>query len=119
MRPGRRDDALAFTGEARKTFERLGAETRTTIGGPGTHAGAIFLNIEAASATELGRFLDATLRDSDALSLQGRVMAADEMSLSAGLEYERRLFELANATEDRVEGMNAFIEKRKPEFKGR
>ena len=47
------------------------------------------------------------------------VMAADEMSLSAGLEYERRLFELANATEDRVEGMNAFIEKRKPEFKGR
>src|SRR5437764_10435224 len=47
------------------------------------------------------------------------VIAADEMSLSAGLEYERRLFELANATEERVEGMNAFIEKRKPEFKGR
>jgi enoyl-CoA hydratase/carnithine racemase len=47
------------------------------------------------------------------------VLAADEMTLSAGLDYERRLFELATATEDRIEGMSAFIEKRKPEFKGR
>ena len=47
------------------------------------------------------------------------VLAADEMSLGAGLDQERRLFELAMATEDRVEGMNAFLEKRKPEFRGR
>jgi enoyl-CoA hydratase/carnithine racemase len=47
------------------------------------------------------------------------VLAADEMALSAGLEHERRLYELAMATEDRVEGMTAFVEKRKPEFKGR
>jgi enoyl-CoA hydratase/carnithine racemase len=47
------------------------------------------------------------------------VLAADETSLSAGLDHERRLYELAMATEDRVEGMNAFIEKRKPEFRGR
>lgn len=47
------------------------------------------------------------------------VLAADEHPLSSGLEYERRLFELAMATEDRVEGMKAFIEKRRPEFKGR
>ncbi len=47
------------------------------------------------------------------------VLAADEMALSAGLEAERRLFELAMATEDRVEGMTAFVEKRKPEFRGR
>jgi 1,4-dihydroxy-2-naphthoyl-CoA synthase len=39
--------------------------------------------------------------------------------MSAGLDQERRLYELAMATEDRVEGMNAFIEKRKPEFRGR
>jgi enoyl-CoA hydratase/carnithine racemase len=47
------------------------------------------------------------------------VQAADEAGLSAGLEMERRLYELAMATEDRVEGTTAFIEKRKPEFKGR
>jgi enoyl-CoA hydratase/carnithine racemase len=47
------------------------------------------------------------------------VLAADETPLSAGLDHERRLFELAMATEDRIEGMNAFLEKRKPEFRGR
>jgi enoyl-CoA hydratase/carnithine racemase len=47
------------------------------------------------------------------------VLAADETPLGAGLEQERRLFELAMATEDRVEGMTAFVEKRPPEFRGR
>jgi enoyl-CoA hydratase/carnithine racemase len=47
------------------------------------------------------------------------VLAADETGLAAGLEQERRLYELAMATEDRVEGMTAFLEKRKPEYKGR
>jgi enoyl-CoA hydratase len=47
------------------------------------------------------------------------VLAAEETALSAGLEYERRLYELAMATEDRIEGMTAFIEKRLPQFKGR
>jgi enoyl-CoA hydratase/carnithine racemase len=47
------------------------------------------------------------------------VLAADETPMSSGLEHERRLYELAMATEDRVEGMTAFIEKRKPEFRGR
>jgi enoyl-CoA hydratase/carnithine racemase len=47
------------------------------------------------------------------------VLAAEETALSAGLDHERRLYELAMATEDRVEGMNAFVEKRKPEFRGR
>jgi enoyl-CoA hydratase/carnithine racemase len=47
------------------------------------------------------------------------VLAADEMPLSAGLAHERRLYELTMATEDRVEGMQAFLEKRKPAFKGR
>jgi enoyl-CoA hydratase/carnithine racemase len=47
------------------------------------------------------------------------VLAAEEMSLTAGLAHERRLYEIAMATEDRIEGMSAFIEKRKPEFRGR
>ena len=47
------------------------------------------------------------------------VLAAEETSMGAGLEQERRLYELAMATEDRIEGMGAFLEKRKPDFKGR
>jgi enoyl-CoA hydratase/carnithine racemase len=47
------------------------------------------------------------------------VLAAEETALSAGLENERRLYELAMATEDRVEGMQAFLEKREPKFKGK
>jgi enoyl-CoA hydratase/carnithine racemase len=47
------------------------------------------------------------------------VIAAEETTLSAGLESERRLYELAMATEDRVEGMTAFLEKREPKFEGR
>jgi len=47
------------------------------------------------------------------------VLAAEETSLTAGLANERRLFELAMATEDRVEGMRAFLDKRRPSFQGR
>jgi len=47
------------------------------------------------------------------------VLAAEETAMTAGLETERRLYELAMATEDRVEGMRAFLEKREPEFRGR
>jgi len=47
------------------------------------------------------------------------VLAADESGLAAGLDQERRLYELAMASEDRIEGMDAFLEKRKPEFRGR
>jgi len=47
------------------------------------------------------------------------VLAADETAMSAGLETERRLYELSMATEDRIEGMDAFLEKRRPEFRGR
>ncbi|MGA8746931.1 MAG: enoyl-CoA hydratase-related protein [Solirubrobacterales bacterium] len=47
------------------------------------------------------------------------VLYADETALCAGLDGERRLYELAMATEDRVEGMLAFLEKREPQFKGR
>jgi enoyl-CoA hydratase/carnithine racemase len=47
------------------------------------------------------------------------VLAADETTLAAGLDYERRLYELSMATEDRTEGMTAFLEKRRADFKGR
>lgn len=47
------------------------------------------------------------------------VLAAEETTLAEGLKTERRLFDEAMATEDRVEGMNAFLEKRQPRFRGR
>jgi enoyl-CoA hydratase/carnithine racemase len=69
-------------------------------------------------AIDLGRVVASAPPVAAKLAKQA-VLAADEAGLGAGLEQERRLYELAMATEDRVEGMSAFLEKRKPEFKGR
>ena len=44
---------------------------------------------------------------------------AFEAPLSAGIEFERRAFYLARASEDADEGLQAFVEKRKPDFRGR
>jgi enoyl-CoA hydratase/carnithine racemase len=45
------------------------------------------------------------------------VNKAFEMSLSQGLEYERRMFHSLFATKDQKEGMSAFAEKRPANFK--
>jgi enoyl-CoA hydratase/carnithine racemase len=47
------------------------------------------------------------------------VNAAFETTLSTGVGMERRLFHSLFAFEDQKEGMAAFVEKRKPAFKGR
>ena len=92
--------------------------------------------IDAAEAERMG-FVNAVVKKRDwldeALELAQRiakrppiaarlakqaVLAAEETPMTAGLEIERRLYELSMATEDRVEGMDAFLEKRKPKFRG-
>ena len=47
------------------------------------------------------------------------VNRAYETTLAEGIRFERRLFQAAFATADQKEGMSAFADKRKPEFKNR
>ncbi|KAF8609149.1 enoyl-CoA hydratase/isomerase [Ceratobasidium sp. AG-I] len=44
------------------------------------------------------------------------VNRAEDLSLSEGLRFERRLYHASFSTGDSKEGMRAFIQKRKPEF---
>ncbi len=47
------------------------------------------------------------------------VNVAYETSLQEGIRFERRAFYATFATEDRKEGMQAFVEKRTPDFNNR
>jgi enoyl-CoA hydratase len=53
------------------------------------------------------------------MMIKEAVNQAFEMPLQAGLLHERRLFQATFATEDRREGMAAFIDKRRPAFRHR
>ena len=53
------------------------------------------------------------------MMIKESVNRAYESSLNEGLLFERRLFHAAFALEDQKEGMAAFAEKRKPDFKHR
>lgn len=46
------------------------------------------------------------------------IRAASEMPLAAGLAYETELFITSFSSADRVEGVRAFLEKRRPDFPG-
>jgi enoyl-CoA hydratase len=76
----------------------------------------------------LDDILDEAIMTAERIARQSRPIAAMakdavnrafETSLSEGLRYERRLFQATFATEDRKEGMSAFVEKRKPRFQNR
>lgn len=52
-------------------------------------------------------------------SAKEAVLRAQDTTLEVGLEFERKAFYMLFATEDGKEGMKAFLEKRKPTFKGK
>jgi enoyl-CoA hydratase len=54
-----------------------------------------------------------------AMMAKESVNRAFESTLAEGIRFERRLFHACFATEDQKEGMAAFVEKRKPDFKNR
>ncbi|HXR87762.1 MAG TPA: enoyl-CoA hydratase [Stellaceae bacterium] len=74
------------------------------------------------------KLLDEAMKLADKIAAQSRpaVLAAKEAvnrafesSLAEGVRFERRLFHALFSTEDQKEGMAAFVEKRKPQFKHR
>lgn len=53
------------------------------------------------------------------LQIKEAVLAGQDSSLEAAVLLERKAFQLLFASQDQKEGMRAFLEKRKPEFRGR
>jgi enoyl-CoA hydratase len=70
------------------------------------------------AATELAH----KLAKKPAYALLGAKVALDEggsMGLSEANRMEQMMFGLIFSTEDRMEGLKSFVEKRKPNYKGR
>jgi enoyl-CoA hydratase len=100
---------LMFTGE------HLGAQAALRIG---------LINEAVEQAELLPRALALAARIAQCAPLSVRFIkhAVDlglQTGIDAGLEYERFAAAIVVATEDRTEGMRAFVEKRAPVFRGR
>ncbi|XP_037074084.1 LOW QUALITY PROTEIN: enoyl-CoA hydratase, mitochondrial-like [Pollicipes pollicipes] len=72
-----------------------------------------------------GELVDAAVKTADKMASHSKLVvqmckeavnAAYEMTLQEGLHFEKRLFHTTFATDDRKEGMTAFVEKRKANF---
>ncbi len=72
------------------------------------------LDTAISIATEMAAYSQPTLQLAKEV-----VNNAFDTHLSEGVRYERRVFQALFSTQDQKEGMAAFVEKRKPEFKNR
>jgi Enoyl-CoA hydratase/carnithine racemase len=54
-----------------------------------------------------------------ARAIKESIIHGESASLETAMIMERKSFQLLFASEDKKEGMSAFLEKRKPSFKGR
>ena len=76
----------------------------------------------AASYLDDAKALARTIAEKPPIAVRLATEAVDlawNSTLDAGLEFERKAFYLLFATEDKKEGVDAFVNKRKPVFKGR
>lgn len=88
---------------------------------------------DAASAGIVNQIFDEAILDEETMNVAGKlaeqapipvrlikevVNHAEDLPLMEGMKLERKNFYLTFATDDQSEGMQAFIEKRTPRFKG-
>jgi enoyl-CoA hydratase len=71
------------------------------------------LDVALKTARDLARLPPLAL-----MAIKETILAGEDTSLEAGLALERKAFQLLFASQDKREGMQAFFDKRKPDFKG-
>jgi enoyl-CoA hydratase len=85
-------------------------------------SGMVDMVVDDAELADRTRELAAAIAAHSPVTLQlakAAVRASLETPLAAGLAYERELFITAFASDDRAEGVRAFLEKRPAEWRGR
>lgn len=100
---------MVLTGESITARQALAAGLVSDI-----HPDALTLEYALQQAAQMARHSPLALQ-----AAKQALRQSQEVPLQAGLAQERQLFTLLAGTEDRREGIAAFLQKRSPEFKGR